>query len=403
MILLKNCRLIPELSGGVECDHAVVAIADDRIVSVKDQMDMCIAPDLTIDCGGKTLLPGLIDLHIHLTTAGCGIGIEYADDFDLLKKACRNAKSYLAHGFTTVRDMGSTNGVASVVRDMIREGLLQGPRIFSSGRIILPTGILERNDRNTAYHSASGVEEIHRAVREEIGESHADVVKIYASGSAYNPGGEPTKAIMTREEIAAAVEMAGFRGRKVAAHCHSNTAIHYCIDAGVYTIEHASYIDDAGIEKMQRLNHSAYLVPTMTPYSYVEGSNPDPQQDHRASIVRKEMGQAIAPHMHAAYQAGLPLGFGTDVADGNYLTNGIGAEFRMRKELCGMRDLDILKQATVISAEILGMQGEIGEIREGYHADLILVNGEPDIDISAMYKLPNLVLKSGKIAVENVH
>ena len=402
MLLLRNCRLIPELSGGVGYNHAAIGIVNGRIAFIKQEGNVTASADCTIDCEGKTLLPGLIDMHVHLSTAGCGIGVEYTDDFDLVKKSCQNAKNYLKHGFTTIRDMGSTNGVSSIVRDMIHEGICQGPHIFSSGRMLLPIGMLEYSARNTAYHSVSGAEEMRRAVREEIGVSRADVVKIYASGSAYSSDGEPTMAILTPEEIAAAVEMAAFRGRKVAAHCHSNIAIHHCIEAGVYTIEHASYIDEAGIEKMKRLKGSSYLVPTMTPYSYIPHSVSDVEANSRNKAIREKMGQAIAPHIQAAYQAGLSLGFGTDVADGDYQFNGIGAEFRMRKELCGMSNLDILKQSTCINAEILGLQDEIGEVREGFCADLILVNGNPDEDISAMYALPDLVLRNGEVLEKNV-
>lgn len=405
MILLKNCRLVPALSGGLDVLCAAVTVRDGKIEKITETATADAQPsekyDRIIDCRGMTLLPGLIDLHVHISTAGCGTGVVYTDDFDLIKKACKSAKQYAAHGFTTIRDMGSTNAVANTVRDMIREGVISGPRIFSSGKIIMPAGLLDGPDRNTAYHSISGIEEMKRAVREEVGESRADVVKIYASGSAYNPGGEPTKAILTQEEIAAAVEMAEFRGRKVAAHCHSNIAVRHCIDAGVYTIEHASFIDKESIGKLISSPHTSYLVPTMTPYSYVRGSNPDAEFDQWSYEMRRELGSKIAPRMRAAYEAGLELGFGTDVADGDYRTNGVGAEFRLRKEACGMQDLDILRQATIISAKILGIDDEVGEIKEGYRADLILVKGRPDQDISALYVKPVLTICNGEVLACN--
>ena len=392
-MILKNCRLIPELSGHVNYQLADVTIEDGKITSIVHESSSDNPAEDYIDCKGKTLMPGLIDLHMHLCTAGCGIGIEYKDDFDTMAKACRSAQAYLACGYTTIRDMGSTNGVASAVRDLINSGIMTGPNIISSSKMIIPSGMLEGRDDNTAYYSASGVTEIEKAVREVIGETRADVVKIYASGSAYNPGGEPQLTIMTNDEVRAAVRMAVFRKRKVAAHCHSAAAISMCIDEGVYTIEHGSYINDADIEKLKRGN--SYLIPTMTPYYNNSGDD----SDFRAKIL-SEMGQNVGSHMNKAYIAGLKLGFGTDSSDGNFHSK-YGIEFYQRKKLCGMEDLDILLQATKNSAEIAGLSETVGEVREGLTADLILMNGMPDKDISVMYEPPEMVIKSGKIFFNN--
>lgn len=404
MIFLKNCRLIPELSGGLDYERACVEIRNGKITAISGADTGATADEscrTEIDCRGMTLMPGIIDLHVHLSTAGCGVVRAYTNDQELVRDACKSAQKFAEHGVTTMRDMGSTNAVAVTVRDMIRDGSLAGPRIFTSGHIIVPAGLVPM-DKNTAYHSISGAEEMKRAVREEVGESVADVVKIYASGSAYKPGGEPDRAILTRGEITAAVDMAGFLGKKVAAHCHSAVAIKNCIEAGVYTIEHASYIDLESIEAVAAKPERCYLVPTMAVYSYVPGSNPDEEFDRWSFEMRSALGRKIAPHIREAYEAGLELGFGTDTADGNYLTNGVGAEFRLRKELCGMRNIDILRQATSTSAKILGIENETGQVRVGFAADLILVRGEPDRDISAMYEKPVLTICSGRVAAVNI-
>lgn len=407
--VLHHCRLISALSGGCETENGTVIVENGKITKVlalageeppvkcKEEKEMSAehlcGADKVIDCGGKTLLPGLIDLHVHICTVGCGMGTEYVDDFDTLQKACRSAQSFLSHGYTTVRDMGSTDGVACAVRDMVNGGILTGPRIIAGGRMLVPAGLIQTEHHN-AYRLVSGVEEIRRTVREEIGESRADIVKIYASGSAYNPGGEPKLPILTREEIGAAVEMAAFRDRRTAAHCHSAAAIHSCLLEGVYTIEHGSYITEEDIEILQA--EESYLVPTMSPYLYEPGSNKDPELDAFFVKARGQMLQSIAPHMQKAYEAGLKLGFGSDTIDGDF-GNFVGAEFKIRKEQCGMANLDILLQATKISAMIAGLAGVCGEIREGFAADLILVDGAPDQDISAMYQKPVLVMKGGRI------
>ncbi|MGN0659023.1 MAG: amidohydrolase family protein [Emergencia sp.] len=378
-IILKNCRLIPELSGGRQYDSASILIENGKIEQIWPRFTSVVTDAREIDCGGNTLLPGLIDLHVHICTIGCGTGREYVSDFDTLYRACENAQKYLDFGFTTVRDMGSTSGVACIVRNMIRKGMLQGPGIITAGQMLMPAGMLE-TEQNNAYRLVSGQEDIKRAVREEIGESKADLIKLYASGSAYYEGGEPQLPIMTREEIRAAVEMAAFRGKKAAAHCHSAAAVHTCLEEGVYTIEHGSFIEDEDILLLQQ--EQSYLVPTLSPYVQNTSGN--------------EMLENMAPRIKKAYEAGLKLGFGSDMTDGGWAENP-GAEFRMRSELCGMKAIDLLLQATKISAYIAGIEDSAGEIRQGLNADLILVRGEPEKDIRVMCRKPEMVMKNGMI------
>ncbi|MFS0645137.1 amidohydrolase family protein [Siminovitchia sp. 179-K 8D1 HS] len=387
--ILKNCRLIPELSGHLPFEFADITVEDRKIRKIapsgSDSYDGHV-----IECEGKTLLPGIIDLHIHLHAAG-SFDPHTRNDFEIMKMACKNAKLYLQYGITTVRDVGSTNRVAHAVRDAINEGVFVGPRIISGGKIIRPTGIPD--DRNPASFTRgiTGHNEMVKAVREEFAEG-ADMVKIYASGSALQTEGVPTQPILFSEEIRAAVEVANMNGKYVAAHCHSNEAIHMCLDEGVYTIEHGTYVDDAAIEKLKE--ERSYLVPTLTPMHHRKPNNRDPYEDAILEQKLKVLAEATSVRLRAAYEAGLKMGFGTDVSINTFDVR-TGMEFKMRKELCGMKNIDILLQATKHSAFIAGLEGITGEIKEGYEADLILVDGKPDIHMEVMFKKPELVFKSG--------
>ena len=206
--------------------------------------------DAVIDCEGKTLLPGLFDMHAHLNWDYYN-GVVRLNDFKLLVNSCLSAKKYLELGFTTIRDMGTPKRLSVSVRDAIRRGLFAGPRIISGGMILRPTVSDTPADPNCFLRYVSGVDEYIRATREEIG-GGADFVKVYAPG-------EPSE--LMPEELEAVVRIAHRRGKRVAVHAHDASAISMCIDAGVDTIEHGSRITMEDIERLKK--ETSYLVPTM--------------------------------------------------------------------------------------------------------------------------------------------
>ncbi len=219
-------------------------------------------------------------------------------------------------------------------------------------------------------------------------EKGADFIKIYASSSASRMAAQSShsglRAIMTREEIGAVVKAAEERGTYVAAHAHALEAIKSCIEEGVRTIEHGTFIDDETIELLLKKDGS-YLVPTLS--VLVDEEVPDERE------YSSELREA-AERIGRAYRAGCKMGFGTDLYNGEL--SRFPQEFRIRKELCGMRDLDILLQATKYSAEIIGAAEQTGTVKAGLRADLILVDGNPDQDISVMYKKPLMVFQNGE-------
>lgn len=387
-MILTNCRLVPELSGGVGSACGTVVIEGGKIASVTD--GLCQAAGV-VDCGGKTLLPGLIDLHTHITVLN-GIGLDKIHDVQaLLVTAAKQATRYLDSGFTTIRDCGSTLRVANYVRDMVRNGTIDAPDMITCGKALMPISEGDENWPMAKHISPSdGPQEVLKNARTEIG-MRADFVKIFASGAAANPSGKVEQSVMMPEEIRAAATAALRKGTYVASHCHADDAIRSCAENGVYTIEHATLISDETLDRIISMGAKIRLIPTLAVMHIADG----PQKEYWQARLGPMFAHCTAM-MEKAYHSGLKLGFGTDCAAGTFAYEN-GIEFRFRKENCRMEDLDILLQATKINAEIAGISDSVGEIKAGLKANLILVDGKPDQDISVMYQKPCKVWKSGKL------
>lgn len=386
---LYNVRLVPELSKGIGANQGYVEIEDGKIKEVQAQAPEKIeAGDR--DCQGMTLLPGLIDMHTHITLLS-GVGVDcMAEPLQVEVEAAVQAKKYLAHGFTTIRVCGAEYRVSNYIRNMVQRGALEGPDIISAGNILYTSSAMKEQMLPGLNTFCDGPEEFTRQVRREVAYG-ADFIKIYASGSAFYPSGVPKNPSMTKEEICAAVEAAQMNGTYVAAHAHADSAIRACIENGVRTIEHATYMSPKTLELLLK-TEDCYLIPT---FSAMYVSQTEPVQRafwlERLTPMLEKCGAA----MELAYQSGAPIGFGTDSAPGSPMYEE-GVEFRYRKEYAHMKDLDILLQATKYSAAIAGLANQKGEIGAGLDADLILIDGKPDLDISAMYRHPAAVWKAGR-------
>ena len=385
-LLLRNCRLIPALSDGYAGGCADVTVENGIITEVSACHGKHPAQDAeVVDCGGRTLLPGLFDMHAHLNWDYYN-GVIRLNDFKLLTNSCLSAKKYLEQGFTTIRDMGTPKRLSVSVRDAINKGLFAGPRIISGGMILMPATSDVPADPNCFLRYVSGVDAYVRAAREEMG-GGADFVKLYAPG-------EPSELLP--EELEAVVRIAHRRGRRVAVHAHDTGAIAMCIDAGVDTIEHGSCIAAEDIERLKQ--ERSYLVPTLGILSD-EVAMPGTPMAQKIPMLRPLL-EANARCISAAYRAGLRLGFGTDTPI-EEMEKHPGVEFRMRREYCGMDNVDMLLQATKHSAYICGLADVTGQIKAGLAADLLLVDGNPDEDIRVMYQKPALVFRQGALCCRN--
>lgn len=393
-MILENCRLIGALSDGIQSERADVRIKDGKFAEICAQGGLKNENEERLDCGGKTLLPGLIDAHTHVACLRDYSESELKDPMGFLITACNHTKRYLEYGFTAIRDCGTPLRVANYVRDAFACGLCEGPEVIAPGLILSPTEVEEKDSIYEMYSWTDSADEARKAARKELAE-HADFIKVMASGSALHKQGVPDEPIMRREELEAIVEAARVKGSYVAAHAHGDSAVRLCAQAGVRTIEHASYIGTRTIEAVKR-QKDCYLIPTVSAFY----QNPEMTTEKYQYLVKKlqEMLDRSKDCIRAAYEAGVPMGFGTDSTCGmDQYEEGI--EFRYRSELCGMSNLDILLQATKNNAKALGIEDRTGQIKKGLQADCILVDGDPTKDLSIMYCRPDMVFLRGKRVV----
>src|SRR5207249_5617748 len=379
-IVLRAARLI-DGRGGAPIAPAAVMLRGDRIEAAGS--GLAIPPGArVVDLGGATLLPGLIDLHTHLTSTG----VHWEDE--LLKTTpaqaalhgAQNARITLLAGFTTCRDMGPTWPYTDIdLRKAIDEGLVPGPRLMVAGNYVSATGGAGDARQFSIYvdvpivqNLADGVDAIRHVVRTNL-KNGADFIKILATGAVLSKGTPPGAQQYSEDELHVAVEEAQRWGRYVAAHAHGTDGIKAAIRAGVRTVDHGSMMDDQAVELLRA--HHAYFVPTLyTSESISMNANvPDPEKA-RSRQIKEQKDRSF----QMVLKAGLPIGFGTDAA---VVPHGQNArEFAYRVGL-GQSPMAAIVSATSTAAEIMGWSDRIGTIDPGKFADLIAVSGDPLHDI----------------------
>jgi len=388
-ILIKNCRLIDGVS---EQPHdAVDVLVEGR--TIRGVGERLPAPEsaFVVDGSGKTLLPGLIDTHVHLTFDG---SLDPVRDligeshYITLLRAARNAALTLRRGVTTVRDLGGPAGIPYAVRDAVRQGIVPGPRILTSGQVITSTG-------GHCYfmgHEADDPASVRHSARLEM-KAGADVVKIMATGGSLTPGCVADLIQFSADEMIPAVKEAHDHGLKVAAHANALQGIRNAVEAGVDSIEHGSYTDRELMALMQI--KGTWWVPTMTPALVIlEGPG--------SALISSERKASAGKNWKARRQAvmegirmGLRFASGTDA--GVTLTDhGLVSMEVEAFHALGMPAMQAIWTATRWAAELLGIDGLVGTVAEGKTADLILVDGDPLADLSRL-RAPLLVIHDGAI------
>ncbi len=397
-MLLKNAKFISELTeAGLECGD--ILIKDSKIIEVASNIEASEDEEV-IDIAGKYVVPGFIDLHVHLNLSGGDVLYDnFKDKFFMCMEGYNFALDSLKAGFTTIRDVGSNYAMVNGIREGIEKLGMVGPRIISSGRIITPT---ENGNKYfpEMYNECDGVEELYKGVRKEVQEG-ADFIKIMASGAVMNPGGEPGSPIYTDAEIKKLVEVAEVKGTYVAAHAHSAKAINQCFKCGVRTIEHASLIDKKGID-LALNSKTTYLVPTISAFAgMADDSDMAEGASHINEKIRRFMTQFLVS-MQNAYDAGVKMGFGTDQGVTGTFHGENADEFIYRKEMFNMDNLEILKQATIYSAEIAKIDDLVGLVREGLEADLVVLETNPLEDIKVCKEGIYSVIKGGQLSCQKM-
>jgi imidazolonepropionase-like amidohydrolase len=399
VIAVRAARLI-DGRGGAPIAPAVVLIRGDRIEAAGAGLAMPSGARI-IDLGGATLLPGLIDLHTHLTSTG----VHWEDE--LLKTTpgqaalhgARNALVTLTAGFTTCRDMGPTWPFTDIdLRKAIDEGVVPGPRLMVSGNYVSATGGAGDARQFSIYidvplvrNLADGPDEIRKAVRTNL-KAGADFIKILATGAVLSKGTPPGAQQYTEEELRVAVDEAARWGRHVAAHAHGTDGIKAAIRAGIHTIDHGSMLDDEAVELL-RTRH-AYFVPTLYTSEAISANPNVPESEKARSQQIKTMKDRS---FQLVLKAGLPIGFATDAAVVPHGQNAREFVYRVR---LGQSPMDAIVSATSTAAEIIGWADRVGTVEARKFADLIAVSGDPLRDITELERVI-WVMKGGVVYKEN--
>jgi len=393
-ILLKNCRLVPRLCEGLPGGDSGtlydICIHHAKIEELRPAGAIIPSSGASVlDVRGCTVTPGFMDIHAHLfslsSTANTDI-TGYAFDKKLFR-FYDFAKTYLKHGYTLIRDVGTMDNLAIYIRNAINEGYLVGPHILASGLILTPTET--GNDSfPMLYREVDSPDEVRKACREEL-KKGADFIKYMGTGAFLNENGNPSQLIASREELKAAVEATNAKGTYVAVHCHGAGAIKTCAELGVRTIEHGSFVDAEGISLLGE--KETYLVPTISICDIIL-ENAEGVMAH--AVKKRHLCLKAFECLQAAYRAGLKLGFGSDIMMDAFVSSP-GLEFTARKKHLHMDNIDILLQATRYSAEILGVDDRMGSIAKGKLANLVVIEGNPDEDMDVLTKLPRHVFKEG--------
>lgn len=398
MLVLKNCRLIKELTEGFEENTADIVIEAPYIKEILPAGKADYANVRSIDVNGMTVMPGLFDLHAHLMFMNQDYYASMARSQNTYLIDCiKHAKNYLKHGYTTIRDCGNDYYTGITVRDAVSEGVIDGCRIISSGKIISPTA--KGNESfGSLYWETDEPKDMNHICRTEVSKG-VDFVKYMVTGAVLNEGGVPGECVTSDEEVKALVDAAAGVGTYVAAHCHGTEGIKMAVRNGIRTIEHASYIDDECIDLMVKRKDLVATVPTYsiayTLYRelYEGGVLPE------FVVKSKDACVNMAKGVEMCEKAGILVGWGTDL-DMQMFDRYPGLEFTARAEF-GAPNIQSLREATINSAKIAGLEEVCGSVKAGKYADLIVVNGNPDENIDVMKQLPKIVFKEGKMVSEN--
>lgn len=385
-------------------ERVTIVVEDGRIAMIELGFRLATAADELIDLSGATVLPGLMDMHVHLTGEQ-----SRQSELDAVKKGEADraydsvlyAERTLLAGFTTVRNVGDQFNVSIALRRAIAEGRVRGPRIFTSGRSIGTTGghADASNQWGPYLYSedprldtvCNGPDSCREAVRRRY-QDGADSIKITATGGVLSLAKSGTAPQFTPQELTAVVATAHDYGLKVAAHAHGAEGIRRAVQAGVDSIEHGTFMDDETMRLMKQ--KGTHYVPTISAGRWVYDQAQDPA--YFPAIVRPkalEVGPVIQATFAKAWRAGVTIMFGTDCGVCAHGSN--AREFAYMVE-GGMPVMDAIRAATIVPARYLGIDDRLGSVEAGKLADIVAVPGDPRADIHVMERV-GFVMKEGVV------
>ncbi len=376
-------------------EHATVLVEDGKIVKIAQNSTTLPKGTQKIPLDGQTLLPGFIDCHIHLCMDGSpdpmAVSLSESPIITTLK-AAQSARRTLMAGVTTVRDMGGQDGIDFGLRQAIHSGLIPGPRMLISGRLICMTG----GHGWQVGLEANGPDEVRKAAREQI-KAGVDIVKLMATGGVLTPAVEPGSEQLTEEELRAGVEEAHKAGKKTATHAMGTRGIQNALRAGIDSIEHGVYLDDETVSMMMERNIP--LIPTISALYNIEAKGIE--AGIPAFAVEKTL--KVKPfHLESirlAREAGVLVAAGTDAGTPFNLHGENLGEIKLLVDYGGFSPMGAIEAGTGIAARVLGLEKELGTVAEGKVADLVLVEGNPldNVDVLLNQESIRLVMQGGKI------
>ncbi len=392
---------VVDLEGKNPIENAVVIVEGERIKSIGTADTTSIPGNAEIiDASGKWLVPGLMNMHTHLGLKLPGkLAAELANETEteLALRVADNGRKVLKAGITTIRLPGDEKHADLALKKAIRKGQAIGPRIFSSGEALAITGG-HGSEKGKTFHD--GPYELIKAARKEIS-AGAQWIKILISGGIATNGGDISKALMTPEEINAVIDAAHRFGAKVTAHSGSPQATSIAVDAGIDCIEHGYFLDKPTLRKMKK--SGTWLVPTilvsqpaLNPF-FKEIGSPEWYMKRRESV-----GKHHWKALQTAIEVGVSIGLGTDQLP-SAPTDGTTATVREAEYYveAGMTPLQALRSATIETAKLLEADKDIGSIETGKYADILVVDGDPSKDISALRNIL-MVMKGGEVYTDHL-
>jgi len=385
-IIFENANVFDGQSNELREAHHV-AVEGTRIKEVSD-VPIKSSSAMRLDCQRKTLMPGMIDNHVHIYFESLNLRPPYPPITYRAQYAQKFMRHMLSCGFTTVRDVGGgDHGMAMALQDQF----LEGPRFFYGGLCLTQTGghgdmrLMSQptdycacgSEHNVFAIHADGVHECIKATREELrkGASH---IKIMASGGIMSLSDPLERSQYSEEEIRAIVSECTRWGAYVCAHCHPAEAIQRCVDLGVRCIEHGTLIDESTAAAV--VKKGAFVVPTLAVIFALIEDGPQLGLQAASRIKLEKLQEKALVGLEAMSKAGVKMGFGTDLMGKQHVRH--GTEFTLRNRV--LTPLEILRSATSINAEILQMQDKLGVVKQGAFADLLVVDGDPIADIGVI-------------------
>jgi imidazolonepropionase-like amidohydrolase len=402
--LVHAGRLL-DVDAGRLLERRTVVVEGDRVAAIEEGFRAPRAGDTVVDLSTLTVLPGLIDLHVHLT--GELSPTSYLEGFQqdaplVALKGAMYARRTLEAGFTTVRNLGDSFDASIALRDAIDRGWVVGPRIVTAGKGLATTGghadptnglrdDLVAHPPGPDEGVVNSADEAARAVRARY-QSGADCIKITATGGVLSLAANAHNPQFSEELIRAVVQTARDYGFHVAAHAHGAEGMKRAIRAGVRTIEHGTFMDDEVIALMKQ--HGTIFVPTLLAGAFVAEKAEEP--GYFPAVVRPKA-RAVGPQIQAtfakAWKAGVRIGFGTD--SGVSPHGGNARELGLMVE-AGMPPLEAIRAATVVAAEVLDRGDRVGRLAPGYFADMVAVEGNPLEDVRMLERVA-AVVKGGTL------